>query len=63
MTRALLNSCATLPMYRDTMLLNCLQRGGEGEGRRRYEKGGGRGGEKREREEGGEGEREGKVRR
>ena len=32
MTRALLNSCVTLPMYRDTMLLNCLEKEVEGEG-------------------------------
>ena len=54
MTRALLNSCVTLPVYRDTMLLNCLEKEvegeGEGEGRRGYGKGEEREGEERKRE-------------
>ena len=47
MTRELLSSWVTLPVYRDTILLNRLEKGEEGErgesGRRRG-RGGGRGG-------------------
>ena len=31
MTRELLSSWVTLPVYRDTILLNCLEKGEEGE--------------------------------
>ena len=45
MTRALLNSCVTLPVYRDTMLLNCLEKEGREEerGGRVGRRGGGEG--------------------
>ena len=54
MTRALLNSCVTLPVYGDTTLLNRLEwgEGEEGEGRGEGERRGGQWEVVREREGG-----------
>ena len=55
-TRELLSSCVTLPVYRDTTLLNHLERG-EGEEKERGGGGGGSRGGERERGGGGGGRR------